>query len=119
VAESACKFLEGRGHSVIRLRDVIPVDSPDPMVAKVAQDNDAILLTHDGDFKRIAPRIAHGQRARFNRLSKVHLNCEQARATDRLAAAIGLIEFEWVGAQTRTATRLHISVGLNIIRTHR
>ncbi len=119
MAESVCKFLEGRGHTVIRLRDVIPTDSPDPIVARVAQDQDAILLSHDGDFKKIAPRIAKGERRRFNKLSKVHLNCEQARGAERLAAAIGLIEFEWAGAMTRDDKRLHVSISLGVIRTHR
>lgn len=119
MAESVCKFLEARGHTVTRLRDVLPPDSPDPLVAKVAQDSKAILLTHDGDFKRIAPRIPKSGRQRFRSLSKVHLNCEQARGADRLAAAITLIEFEWETVSSRPDRRMHISVGLNVIRTHR
>lgn len=97
--------MEGRGHTVIRLRDVLPNDTPDPIVAKAAQDSDAILLTHDGDFKTVAPRIAIGQRNRFRKLSKVHLNIEHVRSERRLAAAIELIEFEWVAAQNRPDTR--------------
>ena len=119
MAESACKLLEKRGHQVTRLRDVLPTDSPDPLVAKVAQDNDSILLTHDGDFKKVAPRIAMGERQRFKKLSKVHLNCEHAKATDRLNASVELIEFEWAGAMKRRDKRIHISVGLSVIRTHR
>lgn len=119
MAESACKLLEARGHSVTRLRDVIPTDSPDPMVAKVSQDHDAILISHDGDYKKIAPRIAKGARRRFRKLSRVHLDLEHARASDRLAAAIMLIEFEWAAAASRPDKRLHISIGLSVIRTHR
>lgn len=88
-------------------------------MAKVAQDDDAILLTHDGDFKTVAPRVAHGQRNRFRKLSKVHLNIEQARSEGRLAAAIALIEFEWAAAQDRDDKRLHIAVQLAVIKTHR
>lgn len=89
------------------------------MVAKVAQDAGAILISHDSDYKKIAPRIAVGARNRFRKLSKVHLDIEHARATDRLAAAMALIEFEWEAAQHRADKRLHVSVGLSVIRTHR
>ena len=118
MSESACKFLEARGHTVTRLRDVLPTNTPDPIVAKVAQDTDCILLTHDGDFKRVAPRIEKGSRKRFGRLSRIHLSCPQARAEKRLAAAIALIEFEWVGAQARK-DRLYIVIQPATIRTHR
>jgi predicted nuclease of predicted toxin-antitoxin system len=119
VAESACKFLEARGHDVIRLKDVLPTDSPDPIVAKVAQENEAILLSHDGDFERIAPRIATGQKVRFKKLSRIHLKCENAQAQVRLAAAIELVEFEWAGAQKRRDKRIHIVIQPAGIKTHR
>lgn len=102
-----------------RLREVLPTDTPDPIVAKTAQDCDAILLTHDGDFKTVAPRIAVGQRARFRKLSKVHLNLEHARSAQRLATAIGLIEFEWIAAQERPDKRIHIAIQLAVIKSHR
>ena len=102
-----------------RLRDVLPTDSPDPIVAKVAQDDESILLTHDGDFKTVAPRVALGQRNRFRKLSKVHLNIEQARSEGRLAAAITMIEFEWASAQARTEKRIHLAIKLGAITTYR
>lgn len=89
------------------------------MVAKVAEDQDCILLTHDGDFRRVAPRVAVGARRRFKKLSRIHLNCEHSRGADRLAAAIALIEFEWAAAMQRADKRITVSIGLNVIRTHR
>jgi len=119
VAESACKALESRGHAVTRLRDVLPTDTPDPIVAKFAQDTDSILLTHDGDFKTVAPRIPKGQRNRFRKLSKIHLACEHPRAKSRLEEALELIEFEWSAAQRRADKRLHVVVRPGVISTHR
>ncbi|CDO35042.1 DUF5615 family PIN-like protein [Novosphingobium sp. KN65.2] len=119
VPESACKLLEGRGHTVIRLRDVLPTDTPDPIVAKAAQDSDAILLTHDGDFKAVAPRIPIGQRNRFRKLSKVHLAVEHVKSESRLGEAITLVEFEWVSAQKRRDRRVHVVVQPSVIKTHR
>lgn len=119
MAESACKFLEARGHTVTRLRDVLPTDTPDPIVAKVAQDSDCILLTHDGDFKVVAPRVPKGARARFKKLSRIHLACPQVRGAERLAAAIALVEFEWTAAQERRDKRLHMVIQRDVIKTHR
>jgi predicted nuclease of predicted toxin-antitoxin system len=119
VAESVCKFLEGRGHEVIRLRDVLPTDSPDPLVAKVAQDNDAVLLSHDGDFNAIASRVPVGAKSRFRKLSRVHLGCENVHTGKRIAEAIELIEFEYEGAKKRKEKRLHIVIQKAGIKTNR
>lgn len=104
---------------MVRLRDVLPTNTPDPIVAKVAQDSDCILLTHDGDFKKVAPRVPTGSRARFKKLSRIHLSCPQSRGAERLAAAIALIEFEWFAAQDRADKRLHMVIQRDVIKTHR
>lgn len=85
----------------------------------MAQDSDAILITHDGDFRTVAPRIALGQRARFRKLSKIHLACDHPKAQNRLAAAIALVEFELAAAQDRSDKRLHIVIQPAVIKTHR
>lgn len=119
VTESVCRVLEEKGHDVVRLRDELPPDSPDPVVAKFAEQIDAILISHDGDFKRIAPRIPRGRRARFRKLSRIHLRCDYAGAEKRVAAAIGLIEFEWNLAQERADKRIHIEIQKSGIKTNR
>jgi predicted nuclease of predicted toxin-antitoxin system len=40
-------------HEVLRLRDVLPVESPDSVVLAKAQEIDAILLSLNGDFADI------------------------------------------------------------------
>ena len=45
--------LRDRRHEVVRLRDVLPVESPDAIVNAKAQDLDAILLSLNGDFADI------------------------------------------------------------------
>lgn len=114
-----CKLLEGEGHEVIRLRDVIPTDTPDPIVAKVAEQSDSILLTHDGDFKKVAPRIPEGERSRFRRLSKIHLSCDPTKSAKRLEAAMNLVVFEWEASQARNDKRMHIVVQPTLMKTLR
>ena len=119
VTESVCRLLEGAGHKVIRLRDELPPDSPDPIVAKFAEEIDAVLITHDGDFRKIAPRIPTGAKARFRRLSRIQIQCDYPRSETRVAAALSLIEFEWNEAQGRPDKRLHMVIRKAGITTHR
>lgn len=119
MAESVCRFLEERGHEVVRLREVLATDTPDPIVAKTAQDMNAILISDDQDFNVIAGRKATAKQRRFKRLSRVNMRCSHAKAVERLAAAISLIEFEFEGAQSRPDKRMIIDVGPTIIRTLR
>lgn len=119
VTESASKFLEERGHDVIRAKTKLPEGTQDPIVAKVAEDLSAILLTDDADFQTIARRRPEGQRRRFRKLSRIHLACKHSQAVNRLAAAITLIEFEYELAQARPDKRMIIDVKPTLIRTQR
>jgi predicted nuclease of predicted toxin-antitoxin system len=112
VAESVCKLLEARGHDVTRSRAVIPPDSPDPIVAKAAQDADAILISEDGDFKSLVQRKGR----RFKRLSRVSLRCGSAQTANRMAAALSLVEFEFAQAQIRQDKRIIIEIHVSLIR---
>ncbi len=42
--------LQGAGHEVLRLRELLPVESADPVVIAKAQEINAILLSLNGDF---------------------------------------------------------------------
>jgi predicted nuclease of predicted toxin-antitoxin system len=119
VAESASRFLEERGHQVIRAKEKVPEGTQDPIVAKVAEDLSAILLTDDADFRTIVARRQDAQKRRFKKLSRVHLACKHSQALNRLAAAITLIEFEYEVAQARPDKRMIIDVKPTLIRTLR
>ncbi len=45
--------LREAGHEVLRLRDYLPCDAPDPMVLAKAQELKAILVSLNGDFSDI------------------------------------------------------------------
>jgi predicted nuclease of predicted toxin-antitoxin system len=53
ISNTTVLTLRDAGHEVLRLRDVLPVDSPDRMVIAKAQEIDAILLSMNGDFADI------------------------------------------------------------------
>lgn len=119
MAESVCRFLEERGHEVIRLRTILATDTPDPIVAKTAMDLGAILISDDQDFNVIAGRKPTARQRRFQRLSRVNMRCPHAKAVERLAAAIALVEFEFEGAQSRPDKRMIIDISPTLIRTLR
>lgn len=114
MAESVCEFLEQRGHVVIRSRSVIATDSTDPVVAKAAAQNDAILLSDDGDFKQLVKR--RNKNRTMKRLSRVSLRCSAAQLLTRIGAVISLIEFEFGQAQARPDKRIIIEVHTSLIR---
>ena len=53
VSNSVVRTLRDAGHEVLRLREVLPVESPDRVVIAKAQEIDAILLSMNGDFADI------------------------------------------------------------------
>jgi len=119
VPDSVGRVLRNAGHEVILLRERIPPASPDPLVAAVSEMYGAILVSHDRDFRAIAPRVAVGERRRFRNLSRVALTCSPPGAPNRMRAALSLIEHEWFLAQETSDKRMIIEVGTSYIRTIR
>jgi hypothetical protein len=64
VADSVAAVFREFGHTVHLVTDILPVDSPDPLIAAVAELDSYVLVSHDRDFETIAPRIPKGSRAR-------------------------------------------------------
>jgi hypothetical protein len=118
VPDSVGRVLTDAGHEVIRLRDILPTNSPDPLVASVAELNNAILVSFDKNFKTLVPRIGIG-RQRFRRLSRVGFRCSEPEAAGRLKSALALIEFEWTTAQSLSDKRTILEIGPTYIRTIR
>jgi predicted nuclease of predicted toxin-antitoxin system len=53
VSNSTVQSLREAHHEVLRLKDVLPVESSDTIVIAKAQEIDAILLSLNGDFSHI------------------------------------------------------------------
>ena len=119
VPESVAKALEAEGRVVIRLRTKTAPDSPDTLVAAVAEANNAVLITMDGDFKAIAARTGIGQR-RYRKLSLIRFEkCRESQAASRLLTAISLIDHEWKAGNGTRDRRMFVVITPESIRTHR
>ena len=110
--------LQERGHAVIRLRDRMLRDSPDPVVAAACRNQGLVLVTHNVKHFRSISQRYESKRNEPDRLCRILLECKQIDAVARMRDAIGLIEAEWerLGEQKHG---LHISIGDRWIRTHR
>jgi predicted nuclease of predicted toxin-antitoxin system len=118
VADGVGGILEFAGHTVVRLRDVMLDNSPDPVVAAACRENGLVLVTHNvKHFKTIvrAHEITHGE---VDRLCRVELECKQIDAIERIAAALPIIESEWARLG-ENKVGLRISIGDRVIRVHR
>ena len=121
VPESVAKTLENHGYEAIRLRERIAPDSPDTLVAAVSEANDAILVTMDGDFRKIASNYGVGSH-RYRRLSLLRFErCRESRAALRLEEAMSLIEHEWNfgSGNSPAGRRMYVVVTEATIRTYR
>jgi predicted nuclease of predicted toxin-antitoxin system len=119
VPDPVAQVFRARGHTVVFLREIMPVDSPDPVVATVGDMDGAILVSCDHDFDAIAPRILKGMRARFRRLSRLSIRCAEFHAVQRVEEAMELIELEYRTAQVRPDKRMFIEIQRTGIKTNR
>jgi predicted nuclease of predicted toxin-antitoxin system len=119
VAVEMAEMLVAAGHQAEFIRDYVPPGSADPIVATVAEQHEAVLVSFDGDFQLIAPRIPIGHRSRFRRLSRIWMRCGEPIGAQRLASALSLVESEFELGQQRDDQRMHFWVGISYLRTER
>ena len=119
IPKAVANVLSERGHEVLSLTDVLPQNSPDPVVAKVAQLNRCVLVAQDRDFKKIVNRIPDGVKNNIKQLSRISLQCISPKCVIRISAAMSFVEFEWYNCQTASDPRMFITIGDKSMRTSR
>lgn len=119
VPVSVREVLESNGHIVELITDHAARGIQDPVVATISEHLGAILMSFDGDFEKIAPRVPDGARKRYKRLSRIWLQCNEYQASQRLKKALSLIESEYKIAQSSKDMRMLIWLSKGYIKTHR
>jgi predicted nuclease of predicted toxin-antitoxin system len=119
VPNNVADMLLGHGHTAVFIRDYVPPGSPDPLVATVAEQLNAVLISFDGDFQHIAPRVPQGQRARYRSLSRIWMRCFEPDGAERLEQALSLVEAEFMLAQQKADRRMLMWVASSYLRTDR
>jgi len=93
VPESVPKLLIGRGHDVVRVRDIMSTDAKDPVVAEAAMRARRTLITWDKDFNH-----QRFMKPRFNDLSRIGFSCPEPEGASRLQEVLDLVEFTFARA---------------------
>jgi hypothetical protein len=94
VPASVNKLLSEAGHSVVSLRDVMPPDTKDPVIAIACASSAQVLVTCDKDFKAISKNLMVTQ-SDYWKLHRISFRCPDPRCSERIKHAIALIEWEW------------------------
>ncbi|HZL60079.1 MAG TPA: DUF5615 family PIN-like protein [Stellaceae bacterium] len=110
VPDSVAEKFKARGHKVELVRDILPADSPDQLIAAVGDQERAILVTGDRDFRQIAKRIPIGSKGRFRKLSRISIECYEPRAAARVAEEMDVIELTYSQAQKTADKRIFIVI---------
>src|SRR6476619_6798210 len=95
VPQDVADMLIGQGHKAEFIREYIVPGAPDQVVATASQELEAILVSFDGDFEAISPRIPKGQRRRFRKLSRIWLRCGEPQAAQRLSNTLDFVQREF------------------------
>jgi hypothetical protein len=93
VPDSVVSYLVRRGHDVVRVRDIMAADAPDPVVAVAAVEAGRILISWDRDFNH-----QRFNQARFADLSRIGMSCAEPDGRARVQENIDRIEFEYARA---------------------
>lgn len=112
VPDSVGRYLQGRKHSVLRLRHHIPDDSPDPVVGMTALEADRILISWDRDFNSQRFR-----QPRFAVLSRISLSGDGSTLLAAVKEHIDLVEFKMPKPPRGGRIVAHVKVGQIRFRT--
>jgi hypothetical protein len=115
VRDDIAGFLRGRGHEILLARELVASEE-DPVVAKLAHEREAVIVTFNHrDFRNLIarrPRDADKpaswvqNQQRFPRAGRISFNrCLQVRALRRLRQVIELIEYEHKRLQAKRGDR--------------
>jgi predicted nuclease of predicted toxin-antitoxin system len=109
VPDSVGRVFSDAGHHVIYLRDAGARGSPDPLVCTLAEANEAILVSLDGDMKQLAKENGISKK-RFINLSLIKFSCETVKAAQRAADAMSVIEHEWRRSRDHDGRRVFVEI---------
>lgn len=119
VADSVGRLLGKAGHDVALLRDHMPADTKDPIVAMTCAMNARVLVTHDKDFKELSKKLAMSKKA-STQLHRVSLRCSEPNAATRINEALSVIEAEWDRVQANSGKHQMVveitEVAIRIVR---
>lgn len=117
VPDSVGNYIVFAGHALVRLRDVMPTNTKDPIIAVAVSSSGHVLVTHDTDFKAAAQRLQITQRQYREGLHRILMRCPEPIGAERFSVAMAIIKNEWKLASANQP--LNIEIHEHSIRIHR
>lgn len=98
------------GHDVVRVSEVMPANSPDPVVAKAAIQDNRILISWDRDFN--AQRLAS---PRFAALTRIMMSGPEPEGAARITGVFDVVKFALL---RNPGTPIIIRIGVGKVQIH-
>ena len=117
VPDSLGNALIAAGHHVVRLRDVMDTQTPDPIIAIACATGGQVLISHDSDFRELSRRLNVTQGQYRSSLHRIQMRCPEPEGARRIMDALSVIEFEWRSARRARPMNIEITnAAIRIIR---
>jgi predicted nuclease of predicted toxin-antitoxin system len=110
VPDRVSDFLRERGHDVRLVRDLFPSGTADIVILAWANEQSAIVVTHDRDFHRLIQRAQTHYRDRAHKAGRISLLGLEMNARKRVEDFIESIEFEHLQVQQILDKRLIVEI---------
>jgi len=110
VPDSVAHTLSGLGQDVVRVREIMAIDAPDPVVAQAAMQDNRMLISWDRDFNQqrfMAPRYVG--------LSRLSMSGPEMGGAARIEAIFDVVEF---ALRRAAGAPITIRVGVNKVQIH-
>lgn len=119
VSDRVSDYLRVRGHDVRLVRDLFPSGTADIVIVTWANEQSAIIVTHDRDFHRLIQRTQTGNRDHRHTAGRISLLGLEMNARNRVEDFIESIEFEYLQIQQTPDKRLIIEITDSALRVVR
>ncbi len=118
VEDCVADFLKDSGHSVVMLRDVMPSNSADKVVAINCRQHSLVLITHNVKHFKAISKQYEAKHGKVDILSRIEMECHQSMSKKRLEEFLPFIELEWTKRGKKKAG-MRISIDRTMMRIHR
>jgi predicted nuclease of predicted toxin-antitoxin system len=95
VEDAVGEVLKDSGHTLVRLREVMLGNSPDPVVDAACREQGLVLVTHNYKHFRAIARGLKMKGGLVKRLNRIDLEIHQSDGPRRIKEVLHLIEAEW------------------------
>lgn len=119
VSDRVSDFLRARGHDVRLVRDLFPSGTADIVIVTWANEQNAIIVTHDRGFHRLIQRAQRGSRDRVHIAGRISLLSLEVNARNHMEDFIESIEFEYLHLQQTPDKRLIVEITDSALRVVR